>query len=604
MKNWVKCIFLGLVVFGLAYGSPGYCAAPQWMDATHLFEKVTLQLSQNVKLESKAEHAKRFKAPIPQPKEYKVGDVETFWSKNIQSNQFEQIQATCKAIGKNCYVFLENGRNVPDSAIKNIVNTFDEKIYPTDTKIFGSEWKPGIDGDNRIFLLLLDIKDGFNGSGGYVGGYFFAGDEFLQSQIPPQYNVKSNEKEMFYLDINPADPTSEKYMAIVAHEFQHMIHFIHDPKELVWLNESCSQIAPFFCGFGHASQISSFMQTPDNSMTAWAKEQIVANYGQVYLWNQYIVNHYLKSAAAIQDFFTTLVADKSQGTASFEKTLKSCKTDFASTFINFAITNFINDSALANGEYSYDNSLARFRLPPTAFVKTFPAQVKDKVFLWSADGIKVDLSAAKDRLKIAFKGNIANFGGKSNAFAVAAVLSDSRNAVKPQISFLKLANGVGSIELNRDKFDLLQIVVVCLGPLGVPDQTYAAAPAVPYTLDISDVGTSVARAAPRRVNPQRVVEDYLLFADVVSSRDRKISSVALSNLENLSSEMGKAVLNELETGSLVAIDKLLNAGVDEDSRANLRPLARKVAEQLDAWKLQKNAVPSNFEEKVQALKSF
>ncbi len=609
MEKKFGSMFLGAIICFMTAAPAAFAAPPQWMDASHLFDKVTADLTAKVKIESKADHAKRFKAPIPQPKEYKVGDVESFWTKNIQANTFEQIQATLKAVGKNCYVFLENGKSVSDTAIQNIVKAFDEKIYPTDTGAFGSEWKPGIDGDNRIFLLMFDIKDGFNGTGGYVAGYFFAGDEFLQSQIPANIPVKSNEKEMFYLDLNPADPNSDKYMTIVAHEFQHMIHFIHDPKEFTWLNEACSQIGPYLCGYGHAGQITSYMQTPDNSLTAWSKDQMLANYGQVYLWNYYILNRYLAKKPNLDNFFSTLVSDKEQGTASYNKLLKNYQIDFSKLFVEFAIANFVNDAALDKGQFGYDPTLSRLRLPPVAQVKALPGQVKEKVSLWSADGIKADLSAAKNKINVSFTGSLAKIGGKTNSFTVAAILSNSRNTVKPAISFLKLsASGsgmAGSLDLDRSAdFDTLQVVVVNVAPLGGSDKDYAQAPGNPYSLDIRDAGAAVVSRGPSRVNPNRVVEDYLISADVVTSRDKKIAATALSNLENLTSDMGKEVVNNLEEGSTTAVDAMLNAAEDEDARTSLRPLARKLAEQVDAWRLQKNTPSPALEEKIQGLKSF
>ena len=605
MKQWVKGLMLGALTVSLMSGSAVQAAGLQWMDATHIFEKDVLNLSKSVQLESKADNAKRFRAPAPKVKEYKVGDVETFWTKNIAQNKFEQTPATLKAIGTNCYIFVENGKNVPDSAIQKVMKTFDEKIYSTNTKTFGSEWKPGVDGDNHITLLMFDIKDGFNGTGGYVAGYFFAGDEFLQSQIPANIDVKSNEREMFYLDINPADPTNDKYMSVVAHEFQHMIHFIHDPKELTWLNEACSQIAPYFCGFGHPGQITSYMQTPDNSLTAWAKEQMLANYGQVYLWNYYILNRFLKTDQLRSTFFAPLVADKAQGSDAFDKALKPFGVDSQKTFIDFAIANFVNDPALDKGQYAYDNTLGRLRLPPTAQIKAFPGQVKDTVYLWSADGIKADLSAAKANLKLTFSGTPASVSGKKSTFIVAAVLSDSRNKITPKITFMQIAaTGKGTLDLARGEFDTLQAVVIALAPKGVPNAAYAQAPAVPYQFDLSDAGTVVATRRGRRVEPNRLVADYIVSAEAVSSQDGKVAAVALTNLEGLTYDMGKALQNHLEDGSQDAINSMLEAAQDEDSRESLRPLAKKMAEQLEAWKGQRNPCPENIEEKIQALRSF
>ncbi|HEY9071659.1 MAG TPA: hypothetical protein VIV61_15465, partial [Candidatus Ozemobacteraceae bacterium] len=450
-----------------------------WFDATHSFQPQVEKLVKTVKLETRRENARRRRAPAPAPKQYKVGDVETFWTKNIAENKFEQTRAVLKAIGENCYIFVEEGKTVADAAIAKVQASFDKTIYPTDTAAFGSEWKPGVDGDERITLLMFDIKDGFdpNGNAGYVGGYFFAGDEFLQSQIPADVPVKSNEREMFYLDINPADPTEDRYMSIVAHEFQHMIHFIHDPRERSWVNECCSQIAPYLCGFGHAGQIKSYMQTPDNSLTAWSQERPVANYGQVYLWGYYLMNRYLKNDADRRAFFNSLVADEAQGIAGFDKALKQFGTDFRSSFTEFMVANFINNPKLDKGQYAYDETLAKLRLPAAGTISALPAEIKDKVYLWSADTYKADLAQLNKSLTIEFSGPAADFGNKkTNGFVVAAVLSNSRDASASKIEFMNISASnagkilAGSLAVPADEaFDTLNVIVLAQAPEGIAD---------------------------------------------------------------------------------------------------------------------------------------
>ena len=60
--------------------------------------------------------------------------------------------------------------NLDNSSIE-----FNNRIYPTLTSIFGSEWKPGIDGDKKITILFQSLREG-------VGGYFREADEYLKLQ--------------------------------------------------------------------------------------------------------------------------------------------------------------------------------------------------------------------------------------------------------------------------------------------------------------------------------------------------------------------------------------------------------------------------------------
>ena len=596
MKNPLIKAFSGILL-GLGITSGAWAASPiPWIDGSHLFAPEVQALTLKVPLETRAGHAKRTRAPAPVRKEYKVGDVEKFWTKNIVENKFVQIEATLKAIGKTCYIFVENGQSVNDAAIAKIQKTFDEKIYPTNTGTFGSEWKPGVDGDERLTLLMLDVKDGWqpNTNSGYVAGYFFAGDEFLQSQIPANIPVKSNEREMMYLDLYPGDPNEDKYLAVVAHEFQHMIHFIHDPKEKTWVNEACSQIATFLCGFGHQGQIMSWMKTPDNSLTAWAKEQMLANYGQVYMWNYFLLNRHLKADADRVEFFRKLVDDKAQGTAGYQPRLKKYQSDMRSAFIDFSITNFLNNPKLGKGQYAYDASLGRFRLPSTAQLKTIPATHQDKVHLWSADAVKVDLTTAKENLTVRFTGGSADF-------VVAAVLSDSRDQQTPSLTFLNSSQG-GTLNLPVGKSDTLTLVVIAMPKSA---SQYDADPApVDYQVSITDAGPAVARAPRTPPSANRLIAEYQDISASLQGADANSRIAELMTLENLGYEINKSAREGLETGVTRPIDELIGAGRDKASRQALRPLAHKVAEQISSWKLQNPGMADELEKKAESLKGF
>ncbi|MBF0499783.1 MAG: hypothetical protein HQM09_06605 [Candidatus Riflebacteria bacterium] len=610
MNRFFGKLFSGaLITFSLT-GS--VWAAEPWIDATHMFDQEVKALAMQVPLETRQGLAKRTRAPAPVPKIYKVGDIEKFWTKNIKENTSVQIEAVCKAVGKNCYIFLEQGQSVSDAAIAKVQQDFDDKVYSTDTANFGSEWKPGIDGDEKITLLMLDIQDGWTegSKSGYVAGYFFAGDEFLQSQIPANIPVKSNEREMMYLDIHPGDPSSSNYLAVVAHEFQHMIHFIHDPKEMTWVNEACSQIATYLCGYGHQSQITSWMQTPNNSLTAWAKDNMLANYGEVYLWNYYLLNRYMPTDAARAAFFRKLVDDKSHGTAGYEKLLKGLKTTFRTAFVEFMVANYTNLPQLEKGQYAYDKSLARFRLPPVAMLKTLPGVFKDKACLFGAEAVKVDLTGAKETVTVSFAGQDADF-------IVGAVLSDSRDQLTPAITWIQMGKTIpeglstpagatsvgGSLDLNVGKFDSLTLVVAAV-PRSQGQYDDVPTAQSPWEVAVKDKGAVVARAPRPAASAEQLIAEYRMTAAALPQSERDGQAVGLTNLDTLAFEITHNAREGLETGSTGAFDQLIKAASDPVAKKALRPLAKTMAEQLSAWSLQNRGDDSAVEQKIEALKSF
>lgn len=278
-------------------------------------------------------------APQPQP------EVRTFWATNLATDIDYQLQANKVGEGTRCYVYLEQGRTVPQSAIDNLIAEFDARIYPGDTGAFGSEPNPGIDGDAKIYILLLDILDTFNppGNRSYVAGYFSEANEFTQSQMA-QYNAHSNEKEMFYMDINPGTAVDLQFLGVLAHEFQHMIHFrqkyvAYAALDDDWLNEAMSEVAPVYCGYGpDYGRVYTFELKPWDSLTIWGGR--VQDYAVAYMWAQYLKDRVDSSSG--NTIFWRMLHRPDTGIASVSAALADAgyAKDFGGVFRDWAVANY------------------------------------------------------------------------------------------------------------------------------------------------------------------------------------------------------------------------------------------------------------------------
>ncbi len=587
MKSGLKSIATSIAAFFMLV-SVSASAQNDWVDATHLFEEEVRSVIDTVSRDPEPMFLMRNRAAAPEIRSFAIGDTQTFWTKNIVENKFEETRAVLKAIGKNCYVFLEEGKTLAPEAIEKVRKSFDEVIYPTNTTNFGSEWKPGIDGDDRIYLLMFDIKDGYNGTGGFVGGYFYAIDAYQQEKLPA--HLKSNEREMLYLDINPSDPASDRFQNTIAHEFQHMIHFNQDSSEYTWVNEACSQIAPYLCGFGHANQVVSFMRTPDNSLTAWSKQQMLANYGQVYLWNYYILHHYLRENPEMRtQFFKSLVASKKQGVAGYVEALGAVSRGFTQTFDRFAIANFVNDTRVAKGEFGYDKTLGKLKLPVSDTVAVLPGEVAGEVFLWSADAVKIDLANARSSLKVSFQGFRGKMGeDQYNSFTVALLMQDSTGMKPSQISYInvqpigsKLQGGEIAIDATAG-FDSAMLIIVAQADEEVDDRVYANAIGMKYTVKVTDSGAAVARAiAP--VDVRATVAAYAGAAGNLETSDEAAVMIALQQLETARNALTAELQRQLESGSenvSVSVDEMIEAG---EIKAELVAPLRKTLKEAETF---------------------
>jgi hypothetical protein len=152
----------------------------------------------------------------------------------------------------------------PQTTLDSITAEFDNVTYPTDSSYYG---KPtDIDSNGHVVLLYTGQINKLTPpgtQGGFVGGFFFAGDIFPatdQGGGPGSFCAESNEGEIFYL-LSP-DPTGrfgnvrstssvrQGTRGTIAHEFQHMINAgnrFFNPAvssfEATWLDEALAHFA-------------------------------------------------------------------------------------------------------------------------------------------------------------------------------------------------------------------------------------------------------------------------------------------------------------------------------------------------------------------------
>lgn len=255
-----------------------------------------------------------------------------------------QITATLRATSPTVYLYVDNDwwnsltslrQNEINATLASLITEFDYKIYPTLVSTFGSEWKPGVDNDPHIIVLIHPMK-------GEAGGYFNSGDEYLKLQNP-----NSNEAEMVYLN---AKYINEPYAkSFLAHEFMHLIDFnqkekVYGIQEEIWLNEARAEYASTLLGYDKDYQgsnleqrVKQFLNSSSNSLTEWQNQK--ADYGVVNLFIQYLVDRY-----GIKILTESLHSSKI-GIPSINEALKrnNFQKDFAQVFIDWLITLFLNN---------------------------------------------------------------------------------------------------------------------------------------------------------------------------------------------------------------------------------------------------------------------
>lgn len=266
-----------------------------------------------------------------------------------------QLAATLLRITPSLYFYLDDGWfNLLDKdkqtevkiAIQDLGDEFESKIYPTLTKTFGTEWRPGIDKDTHITILLHPIKK-------EAGGYTNTADEYPKAQVPD-----SNEREIIYLNSEYLSTPLAK--SFLAHEFTHLIIFNQKNRERgvneeIWLNEACAEYSSTLLGYDEpysnsnlSRRVSEFLKNSNNSLPEWKNEK--ADYGVLNLFIQYLVDHY-----GIGTLVDSLHSKK-VGMPSINEALvkNGFSEDFSRIFTDWTIAIFLNDCSI-DLKYCYLN---------------------------------------------------------------------------------------------------------------------------------------------------------------------------------------------------------------------------------------------------------
>lgn len=319
----------------------------------------------------------------------------TFYATNLSTDSYDRIPADQVGEGEHCYIFLESGRTVTQAAIDNLVAEFDTRIYPTVTNFFGSEPRAGADGDPKIYILLMGIRQ--PASAGIVG-LFDSRNEYpngIQSDARNNwFRIDySNQKEMFYVDIvqQNLDNNVERLdvLRTLAHEFQHMVHWEQKDhlrlnllgSDDTWLNEAMSAAAEIRCygpSPGRLENFTSFLPSLGRSpaeipLTGWGNSWM--DYAKVAVWSQYLIDRYPDNV------FRLALQSPRVGQASIDDALVGTGKTFIDVFREWTIANL----------FAGASDLAGVRVVPPDHPEWSYASIGLSGLFWPADNTLLTL---------------------------------------------------------------------------------------------------------------------------------------------------------------------------------------------------------------------
>ncbi|TYC88062.1 hypothetical protein FXB42_00125 [Acetobacterium wieringae] len=257
-----------------------------------------------------------------------VGDTRNFFTHNFVTTNSDITAGRCAYIGANVEVWVEATGNPvqldnTDAAV--LGKEFDTNIYDLVTSKFYTA--SDVDNNQKIIILCYDIKDGYSGSGGYVGGFYDPNDTVA--------GATSNNGEVLYIDTDPAigvekDMTRAK--STMVHEFQHLVNFNCNKNQggqmATWLNEALSMAAEHLYEGVQSERISYYSSSDaiaaGRSVFDWSNTDVLSSYAQSYVFAEYLSSQAsLAKGGGQTDIFARIITDPGDEITALTNTIHS-----------------------------------------------------------------------------------------------------------------------------------------------------------------------------------------------------------------------------------------------------------------------------------------
>ncbi len=335
--------------------------------------------------------------PVAPVQSWRVGDSMLFWADNVETDEKFQVRATLRYVTDVVYMWVQDGAEVNQTALEHSARVFSTHTYPLLRAAFGTEADPGIDGDPRLHILHAANL------GAGTAAYFSA-----ESLYPAEVRPGSNEREMIFVNLDTMRQAigTAYYDAVLAHEFQHMIHWNHDANEDAWLDEGAAELAALLAGLDQTGFAPQFLRDPGVQLTTWPEDDsTIPHYGASFLFATYFHERFGDAGTRL------LIGQDANGMAGIDAVLRELGAADPETgqplnsialFADWTVANLLNDSGDARYGYTLlSRALGAARVQDT--VTTYPARLTLSAPQYSARYIALQ-HPGPGRIRLDFSG--------------------------------------------------------------------------------------------------------------------------------------------------------------------------------------------------------
>lgn len=217
-----------------------------------------------------------------------------------------------------------------------------------------------VDGDPKIYTLLMDIDDLYYNTAG-DGTTYFKG-EILPADLSVEGDTladpNSNYREIIYVDVNPKPVGDPLVLESAAFQLGLLIMQNADADEDEWVNNGMAGLGSYLVGFKDGSVPLSVVS--NNSLTLWSDAlPVERDYEHTFVFMDYLYENYFTTPELLRSF----VADSGNGLTGLQNALTGAglTTTFDDVLKDFSLAVFFDDlvdgtgALFGDGKWNFNN---------------------------------------------------------------------------------------------------------------------------------------------------------------------------------------------------------------------------------------------------------
>ena len=201
------------------------------------------------------------------------GAQRSFWAIDVDGPAMFRLDAELRHVSERALWYVADGMDIEDRSLIETGRAFDQEIYPS---VFAT-FAPSADPPGRITIVNADLPG--------LAGYLSSVDA-----LSTDANRFSNERVSLFMN-GTSGVSGDRYLGTLAHELQHLAHWLVDPTEETWVNEGLSELAARSLGLP-ALPVSAYLRDPSVSLTDWplSPGASIPNYAGGALFSAYLAD--------------------------------------------------------------------------------------------------------------------------------------------------------------------------------------------------------------------------------------------------------------------------------------------------------------------------